>query len=195
MPHERCQNAWQQLRDGEGFSPQMPHDGHPCTGRNRASALPALAGRKGRERCSALRPQRSWVPQAAPPWKGTFWGTHSTATRIPVHSPTDGAQRGQDWTLSRHIHVPAWSRNPRPGHSPGAQRSVVQPEPAQPVTPLCYGANPRGWLRCWTRVLSIPRKGHGTASAPRTGALAPRATHKPPSGPKAGAHAHCSAWA
>lgn len=27
--------------------------------------------------------------------------------------------------------------------APGAQRSVVQPESAQPVTPLCYGANPR----------------------------------------------------
>lgn len=29
------------------FLPQMPHDPHPCTGRNWGLVLPALVGRKG----------------------------------------------------------------------------------------------------------------------------------------------------
>lgn len=82
-------------------------------------------------------------------------------SQFSPHVPTHSAERGQDWTLSRHMHMPAWSR--KGIHSqdtaPGAQRSVIpgplalqaQPEPAQPVTPLCLWANPRGWLRCWMR--------------------------------------------
>lgn len=174
------------------FLPQMPHDPHPCTGRNWGLVLPALVGRKGRggsiAPSTALGSPTLTGATGSPTTETCLSGNTALlqGTAEPPespfgpHMPSQGAELGQNLTFPRHIHEPVGAGKESPARTqplvptamwswlllPSKQVLQAQPEAAHPVIPLCYRENPKCWLGCWKRAPPPipPCEGHSTAS-------------------------------